>query len=341
MRDAWNSMAKAAAPFAAAAILTLGATQPGHADTWNAAVGAQSTDKGKQALAFLSNELWIHVGDGIRWTAATDELHTVTFLRTGQTRPPLFANGNSGPFVGCPNTTPDGSNFNGNTCVTSAPLTIGQTYTVNFPTAGNYKLVCLVHVRMTGAVHVLPTSQQLPHDQDFYDREAVQGTAELLSDASGLEGRGNAAAQQSSANGVTAGIAAITATGGGSNSATVMRFLGATMIVRVGDTVEWTNRAPSIFHTITFGTEPTNAFPPFPVFLPIDQDGVRHAVISSSNDSVNSGVIGSPNQETVGLPQAPLDFTRFRVTFMAPGTFNYICALHDDLGMKGTVIVHP
>ena len=84
-----------------------------------------------------------------------------------------------------------------------------------------------------------------------------------------------------------------------------------------------------------------NAFPPFPLTLPIDPDGVRHAAISSSNDSVNSGVIGSPNQETVGVPQAPLDFTRFRVTFMAPGTFNYICALHDDLGMKGTVIVHP
>jgi len=341
MRNAWNSMSKAAAPFAAAAILALGATKPGHADTWNAAVGTQSADKGKQALAFLSNELWIHIGDSIRWTAATDEIHTVTFLKTGQIRPPLFAAGNSGPFVGCPNPTPDGSSFDGSTCVTSAPLTSGQTYTVNFPMSGNYKLVCLVHSRMTGAVHVLPTSQQIPHDQDFYDREAVQDRAELLSDASGLEGRGNAAAQQSSANGVTAGISAITATGGGSSNASVMRFLGATTVVRVGDTVEWTNRAPAVFHTITFGTEPVNAFPPFPLTLPIDPDGVRHAAISSSNDSVNSGVIGSPNQETVGVPQAPLDFTRFRVTFMAPGTFNYICALHDDLGMKGTVIVHP
>jgi len=55
---------------------------------------------------------------------------------------------------------------------------------------------------------------------------------------------------------------------------------------------------------------------------------------------VNSGVIGSPNQETVGTFESPLDFTRFRVTFTAPGTFNYICALHDELGMKGTVIVH-
>jgi plastocyanin len=56
---------------------------------------------------------------------------------------------------------------------------------------------------------------------------------------------------------------------------------------------------------------------------------------------VNSGVIGIPNQETVGQPQAMLDFTRFRVTFTAPGTFNYICGLHDTLGMIGTVIVRP
>jgi plastocyanin len=304
-------------------------------------VGAQSADKGKQALAFLSNEVWIHAGDSILWTAATDELHTVTFLKTGQIRPPLFAAGNSGPFVGCPGATSTGSNFDGSTCVTSAPLTIGQTYSVHFPTAGNYKLVCLVHVRMTGAVHVLPTSQALPHDQAFYDRQAVQNQAELLSDASGLEGRGNSAAQQISANGVTAGIAAIEATGGGSSTASVMRFLGGMIVVRVGDTVEWTNHAPSIFHTITFGTEPVNAFPPFPLVLPIDPDGVRHAVVSSTSDSINSGVIGSPNQETVGAPQLPLDFTRFRVTFTAPGTFNYICALHDDIGMKGTVVVHP
>jgi len=32
--------------------------------------------------------------------------------------------------------------------------------------------------------------------------------------------------------------------------------------------------------------------------------------------------------------------TRFRVTFPTPGTFNYRCILHDDLGMTGRVIVH-
>lgn len=119
-----------------------------------------------------------------------------------------------------------------------------------------------------------------------------------------------------------------------------MRFLGATTLVHVGDTVEWTNLATPPFHTINFGTEPANLMPPSPG-LTMDSDGVRHAVISSPNDSVSSGFLGAPNQETVGQPQATLDFTRFRVTFTAPGVFNYICGLHDLLGMKGTVIVQP
>jgi len=33
--------------------------------------------------------------------------------------------------------------------------------------------------------------------------------------------------------------------------------------------------------------------------------------------------------------------TRFRITFTKPGAYPYICALHDDLGMKGKVIVLP
>jgi plastocyanin len=33
--------------------------------------------------------------------------------------------------------------------------------------------------------------------------------------------------------------------------------------------------------------------------------------------------------------------TRFRVTFTQAGVFHYICGLHDQLGMKGKVIVVP
>ena len=123
--------------------------------TWQASAGVQTTDEGIQALAFLADELWVHVGDSITWTFPTPEIHTVTFLKQDtmpqQIRPPR-------PGVlggGCPGTTPDGSSFTGSTCLTSPELTDGQTYTVTFPKAGNFKLVCLVHNNMEGAVHVL------------------------------------------------------------------------------------------------------------------------------------------------------------------------------------------
>lgn len=81
--------------------------------------GAQSHDAGRQALAFLPNELWVHVNDSITWTFPTPEIHTVTFLKQDavpqQVRPPRPGL----PGGGCPGTTPDGSSFDGSTCVTS------------------------------------------------------------------------------------------------------------------------------------------------------------------------------------------------------------------------------
>ena len=69
-------------------------------------------------------------------------------------------------------------------------------------------------------------------------------------------------------------------------------------------------------------------------------DGARQATISSTTDSVNSGLLALASQDRSGLPETPLGVTRFRVTFTAPGTYEYICSLHDNLGMVGTVIVH-
>jgi plastocyanin len=62
--------------------------------TWRATVGAQSNDKGHQALAFLPNEIWIHAGDSITWRFDVDEVHTVTFVADSgpeKGQRPLFA----------------------------------------------------------------------------------------------------------------------------------------------------------------------------------------------------------------------------------------------------------
>src|SRR5690348_2142697 len=145
------------------------------AEEWQARAGAETPDRGSQALAYLPNEFWVHAGDSIRWSFPTHERHTVSFLATGQSRPPGFGP-TFGVLAGCPGVTPDGSSFDGSQCVTSDILLLGAnegpaanlpTYSVQFPTAGNFKLVCLLHPDMTGVIHVLNSSENLPHDQDF------------------------------------------------------------------------------------------------------------------------------------------------------------------------------
>src|SRR5262249_31865149 len=116
----------------------------------------------------------------------------------------------------------------------------------------------------TGAVHVLAASESLPHNQAFYDDQAHKRQTELLSDGAGLEGLATATAAQSSGNAVSAGIGEIVATGDGSDSVLVARFRQEIIVVRVMDTVEWTNLDPVTAHTVTFGfpVEPNPPQPP-------------------------------------------------------------------------------
>jgi plastocyanin len=338
-----SKMSKPVALFAVTAILMAGvATRTVQAKEWQALTGAESPDRGSQALAFLPNELWIQTGDSIRWTFPTHERHTLTFLTPSQTRPPGF-----GPIfgveVGCPGATPDGASFDGSACVNSNILLLGENtvsaanapnYSVSFPIAGNFKFVCLIHADMTGVVHVYNSSQALPYDQNFYDRQAASALILLLTEAFRLGGRGTLGDSD-----VAAGIGEIlTTTGAGSQTASLMRFVRDTIEVRVGDTVEWASLDPSINHTVTFGTEPADPRPPSTNVQPTS-DGARQAVIGSTADSVNSGFLTPAPQDRAGLAESPPGVTRFRVTFRSPGTFNYICAVHDQLGMKGTVIV--
>lgn len=119
------------------------------------------------------------------------------------------------------------------------------------------------------------------------------------------------------------------------------------MQIHAGQTVEWSNSDPEEPHTITFGTEPEDLFDPSPN-VTVDPDGGLRAVLNSPSDSVHSGFILQALDDQPGMPvnsnpnnSIALNHTRFRVTFMAPGTYNYLCALHDGLGMVGEVVVVP
>jgi len=313
---------------------------PALAGTWQLQVGAQNGDRAHQALAFLPNEIWIHSGDSVTWTFAVNEIHTVTFLTPLQLRPSRL--------VGCPvggppdGRTPDFSVYDGTVCVNSGVLSntstlpSAPTYTVVFPVTGNFKLVCLAHPNMTATIHVLDLSTPLPHDQAFYDKQGDRQRSELLSDDM------ESAHHHSGSNEVTAGLGHVVGTGGGTQTLSVNRFMDATKVIHVGETVEWTTGEAVTNHTITFGPEPdpTNQIPPS-TNVTLDPDGARHAVISSPSDAVHSGFITQSPQDRTNLAQAPLSATRFRVTFTQPGVYQYKCVLHDELGMVGQIIVLP
>ncbi len=307
---------------------------------WQATLGAQSKDMAKQVIAFLPNEMWIHANDSINWTSASGDIHTVSFLIAGQKYKDFT--------VGCPGYSLSGTSFDGSKCVSAPPLVQGQHFAVKFPVAGNFKILCLVHTHMTGVIHVLPASARLPHNQDFYYDEAANQTRSILADADhNMEHHDHddmdhmlSESVIPGKNSVVAGTGEMANTAAGFQSLSVVRFLKGTIEVRVGDTVEWSNLDPALPHTVTFGTEPGNPGPPS-ANVTRDADGARHATLDFVGDSTASGFLVAAPQDQSGVPQSPPGSTVFRVTFTHPGTYPYICALHDNLGMVGKVIVKP
>src|SRR5690606_1899092 len=102
----------------------------------------------------------------------------------------------------------------------------------------------------------------------------------------------------------------------------VLRFKPAELNIDVGDTVEWVNESFTP-HTVTFLAGPPPAG--FDPFAPSGPTGVF-----TPGTLVNSGAYGA-------VPD--WNGTTFSLKFDAPGTYQYICALHADSGMVGVINV--
>jgi plastocyanin len=344
------------------------APQPASAWQWSLKVGAESHNQGNQADAFLPNEVWIYAGDSIEWTfQPKNEPHTVTLLEPGQTRPappPPFGPP-SGPPIGppfyfgsqCPSPNPYNggtATYDGTACVSSGGLNGGtapSTFTVTFPTAGNYKFVCLLHTNMYGTVHVLSTdpsspfyAASLPFTQSDYDKQARGETENILSlTFNAIEGLRNIPLAENE----VLMTGELVATGGGRQYLAIVRFFPQTIFVHKGDTVEFTNIDPTEPHTITSGSTDTLDNDMALVNVSQEADGALGATVNSAGDfgnttdttGVNTGFMQAAPEDLAGRGQSSPGTTRFRVTFNVAGVFPYHCALHDIDGMFGTVVV--
>jgi len=279
--------------------------------TWYAQVGVESTNHAIQGMAFLPGVLWINVGDTVVWTVKAGEIHTVTFLKPGQTPPPFNP---ADPLQALPQGSHvyDGVSYYNSGLMSSfpgMPVPGGNSYFLTFGVTGDFTYYCLVHPSMIGKIHVRPAGTPYPYSQANYNHQIKQATAAILHDGYKLADQ---AEDQSTNHHAIVGI--------GDGLVSLMRFYPQHIVIHVGQTVTFTNRDVMEPHTVTYGPDsPKGNFAPY---------GNPKAFDGSA--PLNSGFLGA----------APVWFgTSFSVTFVKAGTYAFRCDLHDNMGMVTTITV--
>jgi len=292
--------------------------------TFHVTLGAASPDMALMGMAFYPNALTVHRGDNVVFTDYLIEPHTVTFGVSGPITDP-FA------FFAPQNLSGSGTATFTNTGILNSGLLVldgpfGNTIAITMDVApGTYAFQCALHPLMHGTITVVPDAQKLPKTDAQYQKMAhARMTVDLAHARDIAEASAEAAATAADIGGTGIEVAV----GGGDGVSTVMRFFSSDLTVHVGDTVHFVNRDPFTPHTVTFGAEPPGGdaglVAPANRSFPFDT-----ATAYDGSFNLSSGFLLS------FLPWG----TMFNVTFTAPGTYGYICGLHDMMGMVGSVTV--
>ncbi|TSE17061.1 plastocyanin [Arthrobacter sp. KBS0703] len=273
--------------------------------TWTVQVGSESSDQAIQGMAFLPSNIYVNAGDKIKWEANSAEIHTVTFLAKGQPLKPF------NPFDPQQLNRQGGTTYDGHSYYNSGIMAnVSNTgfkevehYTLKFTHTGTFTYYCVVHgMVMKGTVHVRAAGTDYPFTQSQYDRQTKKEERKIVRDG---EMQWEAARKQASNHKVIAGT--------DNETAMLMRFVHHDIVVHLGDTVTFVNTGMGAPHTVTFGHEPADVFAPV-----------------GNPKNFKGGDLSS------GLME-PGD--KFTVTFNKVGEFDYLCALHDYMGMVGEVEV--
>jgi plastocyanin len=313
------------APFLALILITLGlaVASPAQANSsdddarvWTVQVGHQSRSGAIQTMNYGPPTIWIDQGDTVRWVAAAQEIHTVSFVD------PAHPDSGYSPTVAYMNTrTPQHSirrpgQFRNSGILDRAsdgPGAQYRSYSLTFRGIGVYHYLCYVHggQMQSGTVVVRRDDARYPHTQGWYDRRTARTDTALVEHGLNLWDQ---AMSSATSHHVYVGAADM--------QAMVMRFIAPHVNIGVGDSITFDmakNTIP-IPHTVTFGAEPPG---PFPVGNPHAYDGTG---------PLSSGIMLPPG---FGPPGS----STFKVTFTKAGTYPYLCMLHDNMGMKGTITV--
>jgi plastocyanin len=292
--------------------------------------GAESTGGDVQLNAFAPNSVAISVGDTITWSLDSTEFHNVMFT-SGAPVPEFVDAGPDGVFIDPVSAIPSGGpSYDGTGLVSSGLLVKGQRFSLTFSKAGTFGYVCSIHPGMSGTVRVLEVGQNIDNQGLVDARKAAQVNAGLASGIPAI--MANNGLQPS--NSATAAIAA----GVQSGPVDVLRFMPERVIVGEGDSLSFVWRTQGTPHTVTFlGGQPTpDVIMPQPQANGPPKLQINPAVLAPAGNPQNwngASLLHSGFRQP--LPGQPNP--EFTVHFQNPGTYDYVCLLHE--GMVGTVIV--
>jgi plastocyanin len=333
---------------------TAAPAQQAEATTWTVLTGAQAevqqTEAGPagawQLLRFYPDNITINVGDTIVWKLNSAEPHTVTFAAPGEQPPSLTVpeGGDSQRILMNPLAVlPQGTDVYTGTVLTGSGQLGGgpgfpTEYRLTFTQAGTYDYNCIFHSTMTGNVVVQDAGSAYPKTQAQIDADAQAQIAADTQAAMQAEAQAQQVTNQPGSNGTTVYAANL---GWGNGTLAYMRFSPQDLTIHVGDTVEWTAKDVEMPHTVTFTsgdavpefilTEPQQSGPPKLVINP--------QVAAPAGGDTYSGT-GYFNSGLIWGTKVPIPGPRtYSLVFDTPGTYDYVCVIHDEIGMVGTITV--
>jgi plastocyanin len=359
MRNLWQKLGSIVAITVLAGILVGPAAQLALAaqtgpTTWTVLVGGEAQISQQpegpagawQFMRFYPETITINAGDTVVWKLNSAEFHTVTFPAPGEQAPAFLVpeGGDSqrliaNPLVAFPQggATYDGTAYTNSGLLMRAPQS-PQEFKLAFDKPGDYAYLCAVHTMMKGHVIVQEAGKAYPKTQAQYDAEAKAQLADDTAAAAKMEAGASTATTKPGPNGTTVYQVKI---GAGDGMMAWMRFGPTNLTIHVGDTVEWVQNDVETPHTVTFTsgqkepedilTEPQASGPPKLVFNPEVAAPAGGATYSGTG-FFNSGLL----QGTMSPIPGPRNYS---LVFDQPGTYNYVCALHDGMGMVGTITV--
>lgn len=332
--------------------------EPETPKSFDVQVGAEDLAQALSIDAFMPKNVTLNVGDTVVFTKKTVEPHTVTinppnplpapFLPAPDGRlegnPALFF---SDPPSQIPPAAPGSptlweASVNGTQLVHSGFLQgPSDVVKIAFLKAGTYQYVCEIHPTMKGTITVNASGKKYAKSAADYQKDAADQLSKQKS--TGKTFRESIKIPAPASEGGNRNHTVYAGAGDATNSNDFYGFIGGeNLAVKVGDKVTWTleKNDPGVPHTVTFLSgaaqpelvvpEPQPNGPPKLVVNPLAlAPAPAQPAPYAGTGYVNSGLMltGSPG------PQA------FSLTFSKPGTYKYLCILHDPNGMNGTITV--